>query len=113
MNAYIYCTLLSTIFMVVTIHYSRKRKLEIVYCMFWIAISIVLIILSLNKTILERVSRVIGIYYSPALLFVTGIILSFLLIFHLTLVISDLKRRVVNLTQELAILKSKVEDKDV
>lgn len=113
MNAYIYCTLLSLLFLAVTIYFVRKRKLEFQYCIFWIIISVTLIILSLNKNILEVLSNKVGIYYSPALLFVTGIIFSFLLIFHLTLVISDLNKRVVKLTQELAIIKNKLEDKDV
>ncbi|ERI93998.1 hypothetical protein HMPREF1982_01254 [Clostridiales bacterium oral taxon 876 str. F0540] len=55
---------------------------------------------------LDGISKKIGIYYPPALLFVTGIIFSFLLVFLLTIEISDLKRRVINLTQELAILKN-------
>ncbi|MBL4935542.1 DUF2304 domain-containing protein [Clostridium sp. YIM B02515] len=112
MNTYIYCALLSLLFLTVTVHYVKKRKLEFQYCVFWIIISLTLIILSINKNILETISRKIGIYYSPALLFVTGIVFSFLLIFHLTIVISDLKKRVVKLTQELAILKNNMEDKN-
>ncbi len=112
MNAYLYCAMLAILFLAVTIHYVKKRKLEFQYCIFWIFISLTLIILSTNKNILEVISKKIGIYYSPALLFVTGIIFSFLLIFHLTLVISDMKKRIVKLTQELAILKSTMEDKN-
>lgn len=106
MNVYLYCTFLSLIFMFVTIYYSRKRRLDLRYCIFWLAISSVLIILSINKGMLDGISKKIGIYYPPALLFVTGIIFSFLLVFLLTIEISDLKRRVINLTQELAILKN-------
>ena len=113
MNAYLYCALLSILFLLVTMYYVKKRKLDFQYCIFWIIISSTLIILSVNKNILEVISRTIGIYYSPALLFVTGIIFSFLLIFHLTLVLSDMKKRVVKLTQELAILKDNLEDKNV
>lgn len=112
MNAYLYCTFLSLIFMFVTIYYSRKRSLDLRYCIFWLAISSVLIILSINKGILDTISKKIGIYYPPALLFVTGIIFSFLLAFILTIEVSDLKRRVINLTQELAILKSTSEADD-
>ena len=112
MNPYIYCAILSSVFLVVTLYYVKKRKLEFQYCIFWITIDIILIVLSSNKNLVEDLAKLVGINYAPALLFVTGIVFSFLLIFYITIVISDMKRRIVNLTQELGILKSKVEEKE-
>lgn len=112
MNAYIYCAILSSVFLVITLYYVKKRKLEFQYCIFWIIIDIILIILSVNKNMVESAAKSVGIYYAPALLFVTGIVFIFFLIFYITIVISDFKRRITRLTQEVAILKNELEEKE-
>jgi hypothetical protein len=77
--------------------------------MLWILVSLVLCILSFNKDIVENAAKFTGIIYAPAFLFVTGIVFSLILIFYMTLVISALQKRIVRLTQEIGILKSKME----
>lgn len=71
-----------------------------------------LIILSLNKNLLEYLSEFIGITYSPSLLFLVGILFSFLLIFYLMLVISDIQRKLTRVIQDNAILKNKLSEKE-
>lgn len=109
MRVHYYCIFLASIFLFITIHYVKMRKLDFRYCLLWIGISLVLVILAANKNILEAISRYVGIYYSPAFLFVTGIIFSLILIFYLTLVISAMQKKIVKLTQEVGILKSELE----
>lgn len=109
MNTYIYCAILASLFLILTLYYVKKRKLEFQYCIFWIVIDILLIVLSANKNLVEAAAKSVGIYYAPALLFVTGIVFSFLLIFYITIVISNLNRRIITLTQEVAIIKNKLE----
>lgn len=77
--------------------------------MLWILVSLVLCTLSLNKGIVEGAAKLTGISYAPAFLFVTGIVFSLVLVFYMTLIISSLQKRIVRLTQEIGILKSKME----
>lgn len=109
MRVHYYCILLASIFLFITLHYVKKRRLDFRYCLLWISISLVMVVFAANKDILEAVSDYVGIYYSPAFLFVTGIIFSLILIFYLTLVISAMQKKIVKLTQEVGILKSEIE----
>jgi len=113
MNVYIYCSMLSAAFLAIIIYYIKTRKLELQYCIFWIALIVLFFLLSINKNIVEYVSKLIGVYYAPAFLFVTGIVVCLVLIFYSMIIISDMKKRIVKLTQEISILKNKLEDKNV
>lgn len=112
MNVYVYCIILAVAFLLITLYFVKRRSLDFQYCFLWIAFSLVLVILAANRSIVENIAWFTGIYYAPAFLFVTGIIISFLFIFYLTLVISGMHRRIVRLTQEIGILKSKMEGHD-
>lgn len=74
--------------------------------MFWVSISLVLIVLSLNVNLAEGMAKAVGISYAPAFLFVTGIVFLLILIFYLNLVISKMQSKIILLTQEIAIIKS-------
>lgn len=107
MSPYTYCLILSILFLVGTLYFVKKRVLDFKYSMFWVAISLVLIILSLNKNLTEWMARAVNIYYAPTFLFVTGIVFVFFLIFYLTLVISRMQKKITILTQEIGIINSK------
>lgn len=99
-------------FLIVTIYALKKRKLEFQYSFLWLIISIILIILSLSKNIFESIAKFVGIVYAPSFLFLTGIVFALILIFYLMIVISDFKKRITRLTQEVGILKNKIENED-
>lgn len=106
MGPYTYCFVLSVLFLTVTLYFVKKRILDFKYSIFWISISLVLIILSINKKLAEGMARAVSISYAPAFLFVTGIVFIFFLIFYLTLVISKIQSKITMLIQEVGILKS-------
>ena len=112
MTSYMYCAILAVMFLIMTIYALKKRKLEFQYSFLWLIISIVLIILSLSKNIFESIAKFVGIVYAPAFLFLTGIVFALILIFYLMIVISDFKKRITRLTQEVGILKNKIEEED-
>jgi hypothetical protein len=106
MKLYIYCVALSILFLICTLYFAKKRILEFKYSLFWVSLSLILIILSLNVELTEDMAKVVGIYYAPAFLFVTGIIFALILIFYLNLVISKMQSKITILTQEIGIIKS-------
>lgn len=109
MTPYLYSFLLSIVFLAVTLHFVRSRALDFKYSMFWIFISLLFIVLSLNKDVTEWIAGQLNIAYAPAFLFVTGIVFIFAILFYLTLVISRMQNKITNLTQEVGMLKSYVE----
>lgn len=112
MNPYIYCLLLSLLFLAGTLYFVKTRVLDFKYSMFWLLISIIFIILSLNKDLTERIAGIVNISYAPAFLFVTGIVFIFFLIFYLTIVISKMQKKIAALVQEVGILSSNIEKEE-
>lgn len=106
MKSYTYCLVLSILFLIGTLYFVKKRKLDFKYSIFWISISAILIMFSLNINLTEDMAKKVGISYAPAFLFVTGIIFLLILIFYLNLVISKMQSKITRLTQEIGIIKS-------
>jgi hypothetical protein len=106
MKSYTYCLVLSILFLIGTLYFVKKRILDFKYSIFWVSISLILIMFSLDINLTEDMARKVGISYAPAFLFVTGIIFLLILIFYLNLVISKMQSKITLLTQEIGIIKS-------
>ncbi|MBM7868762.1 hypothetical protein JOC70_000231 [Clostridium pascui] len=106
MNPYTYCLVLSIWFLIGTLYFVKKRILDFKYSIFWVSISLILIMFSLDINLTEDMAKKVGISYAPAFLFVTGIIFLLILIFYLNLVISKMQSKITSLTQEIGIIKS-------
>lgn len=109
MNPYIYCLLLSLLFLAGTLYFLKSRTLDFKHSMFWILISLIFIILSTNKNLTEWLAGLVKITYAPAFLFVTGMIFIIFLIFYLTIIISRMQNNIVSLVQEIGIIKSEMQ----
>jgi hypothetical protein len=87
----------------------RQRKLREEYALLWLGASILLIILSLWRDLLETVARITGVAYPPSVLFLAAIVLGFLLAMHFSVSLSRLSNQNKRLTQEVALLKHRLE----
>ena len=87
----------------------RQRKLREEYALLWLGASILLIIMSLWRDLLETVARFTGVAYPPSVLFLAAIVLGFLLAMHFSVSLSRLANQNKRLTQELALLKHQIE----
>ncbi|MBO2942863.1 DUF2304 domain-containing protein [Paenibacillus sp. F411] len=105
MNVYILSVMFSIIFLVMIIELVRRRRLKEQYSLLWILMGFTLLIISVNVQGVERLASFLQIEYAPALLFLFGLLFCFVLILHLTLVITKLSAQVLRLTQEIAIMK--------
>lgn len=112
MKPYMYCLALSILFLICTLYFVKKRILDFKYSVFWVSLSLILIVLSLNVNLTEYVAKIAGIYYAPTFLFVTGIIFTLILIFYLNLVISKMQSKITLLTQEIGIIKSSINESE-
>lgn len=107
-----FCFVISLIFLTVSLIFIRKRTLEIKYSLFWITISIIMMILSIHVSFTEWLAKFVGIIYAPAFLFLIGIIFNFILIFYLMLLISNIQKKLTRVIQENAILKEEISEKN-
>jgi hypothetical protein len=103
--------LFSFFLLVLIVFLIRKKKIREEYAILWIAIFFVFLILSLFRGIIDKISLLLGIQYQPASLFLILIACTFLLMFHFSLVISDLKKKINAMATALAILEEGLSQK--
>ncbi len=91
----------------------RRRLLLEQYSLFWLGMAIVILLLSIFHDSLNRMAAAVGIIYAPSLLFLVGFLFMLGTMLHLTVVLSRLTTRTVRLTQEVAILRAELEQREV
>jgi len=97
--------LFSLFLLVLIVFLIRKKKIREEYAILWIIIFTVFLLLSVFRGIIDKISSLLGIQYQPASLFLILIGCTFLLMFHFSLVISDLKKKINALATALTILE--------
>jgi len=88
----------------------RKKKLLEKYSLLWLGSAIVLIVLSIWRDLLEKISDSMGVYYAPTALFIVVLFCGLILGLHITIVISKLTEQNKILAQEISLLKNKIEE---
>ncbi len=107
-NLRILLVVLSIVLIITTLSLIAKNKLPIKYSLFWLVASIVVLLVGLVPNVITFFTSLIGFETSVNL--VTGIILGLLLLITLllTIIISEQKRKIILLVQEVSILKEKI-----
>jgi hypothetical protein len=95
----------------VVIELIRRGSLKERYSLLWLFASIVMLVLSMSRALLEHVARVLGIYYSPSFLFLIAFLFLLLITLHFSVVISGLSEKNKRLAQEIALLRKEMEDR--
>ncbi len=112
MSIYSVSFVVSLIFMLITLFFFKNRKLDFGYCLFFICLSVVLMLLSFQVDLLEKAAAWLGVYYAPALLFALALIFILGVIVYLAVFITNITKRVTRLNQEIAILKEQLKSKE-
>ncbi len=86
-----------------------KGKLREEYSIVWIICTAILILFSFWRQGLEIISRLVGVYAAPNLIFTGTIFVIFIYLLHLSVVLSRLQQQNKTLAQEIALLKQKKE----
>jgi hypothetical protein len=94
---------------VVTLELIRREKLRERYSLLWLATAVSIFILACWSGVLDFVAGTSGVKIPSNALFFIGNIFLMLIVFHLTIVISELSRKNDRLTQEIALIKKRME----
>lgn len=86
-----------------------KGKLREEYSIIWLICTSLLVIFSLWRNGLEYIAELLDVSYSPALFFLGAILMIFTFLVHLSIVNSKQHKQIKELTQELALLKNKID----
>jgi hypothetical protein len=100
----------SAILLFVVLELIRRGRLKERYALLWLFSSVVLLILSLSRSLLEYFSQLIGIFYPPSLLFLIAFVFLLLITLHFSSVISGLSEKNKRLAQDMALLRKALEE---
>lgn len=104
----IIAVLLLTVLFVI-INSVKKHKLDFRHAISWILSDLLLLVLDIFPEIISWLAALCGVALPVNMLFFFGIILCFILIYGLSITISNLLEKVKKLTQEVALLEEKLE----
>ncbi|MDN5327172.1 MAG: hypothetical protein PWP41_1868 [Moorella sp. (in: firmicutes)] len=110
LNVYTFSVIFSLIFLLVVTDFVRKGTLSEQHSLFWFIFALAMLLLAANSRLLEFLSRLLHIYYAPSVLFLFGFLLITIYSFHLTVIVSRQSEKLLKLTQEIALLKNKIEE---
>lgn len=88
----------------------RQSKMQIEAAIFWIILTLVLVVYSIFPGAADFCARVLGIYSTANFLFLFLIFLLIMKVFYMTIQISQLETRVKDLVQQMALDGKKRED---
>ena len=109
---YKFALLFSIVLILFIINLVRKDKLDEKYSILWLFASFVILIVSIFPKLIIIVADKFNVYYPPSLMFLFAIIILGAYIIHISTVITKQNKMIVKLTQELGILKEKIEENE-
>lgn len=99
------------VFMFFIFRLITKGKLREEYSFIWIICTILLLLFSIWRNGLDVIANLLGIFYAPSIIFLAAIFAIVIFLVHLSVVNSKQHKQIKNLTQEMALLKEKLESK--
>ena len=85
----------------------RSKRLLERYALLWIFSALVLLGLAASKTLLEKVSKTIGVFYPPTALFLIAFLFVMVLLLHFSIAVSRLQDQSKVLAQRMALLEER------
>ena len=101
--------ILAVIFMFFIFRLITKGKLREEYSFIWITCTAFLLLFSIWRNGLDVIAKLLGIYYAPSLIFIGALFAIIIFLVHLSVVNSKQHKQIKNLSQEMALLKEKLE----
>lgn len=109
-NVYTISIIFSMVFLFIIIELVRKRKLQEKYSILWIFMSIILIVLSSTPKVINKLAKLLDIKNAPSFLFLFGLVYLIIYNLHITVVVSLQSEKITRLTQEIGLIKEKIEN---
>ena len=106
-------TAVSVVLLLVVFELIRSRRLRERYALLWLLTGLVLVVLSAWRGGLNTIAAWLGVRgYPPAVLFAVGLLFVILVLLHYSTVISRLSDQNVVLAQRLALLETRLSERE-
>lgn len=107
----IYFIIVAVFIILYVVHIVRKGKLSIKESFWWIVGSIIALILAIFPKLIDHIATWFGVSYPPTLMFVVCILFLLFMNFRNSSRVSEQNEKIMELTQQVSILKQKLENK--
>lgn len=101
---------LSIIFLIYIYYSIKKKNISVKYSLSWMTACFLVIIIALIPDYLIKIANLFGIEKLSNMMFLFAFIILFFIVYTLTLIVSKQKQQIIILTQELGILKNKIDN---
>ena len=95
----------SVVLLVFILNLIRRKRIKEEYSLLWLFLSFVFILFSVWREGLDYISRLMGVAYPPAALFLILLMAIFMILIQFSIIISRQTENNKNLTQEHGLLK--------
>lgn len=100
---------IALLFMFFIFRLITRGKLREEYSIIWIVCTALLLLFAIWRNGLDVIAKLLGIYYAPSLIFLGAIFAIVIFLVHLSVVNSRQHKQIKDLTQEMALLKEKLD----
>ncbi len=90
----------------------RQSKIQIESAVFWLVLSLVLVVFSIFPAVADFIAHCLGIYSTANFLFLFAIFVLIVKVFYMTIHISQLETRIKELVQKMALDEKKTEERE-
>jgi len=101
---------LSLLALILVINLVRTRKLKEEFAILWLVTGVSLVMISVFVDVVDVISYALGIEYPPAFIFLIALLGITFILFQFSVSISRYSEQIKVLTQELAILRHRVQE---
>jgi hypothetical protein len=88
----------------------RRNRLKERYAILWLSASTALLVLALNRRLLDALAIAFGVRYGTSLLFLVAFLFLLVIVLHYSLVISSHRDSIRRLAQSVALLERALEE---
>ncbi len=105
-------TVLSIVLMLVILFSVRRSHIRVEYSVSWLAAAVILLVLSRSPGALNWIAAQLGLTYPPLALMMLVFCVFLVVIYRLSVVISDLKDANIAMAQRLAIVEFQLQNRN-
>lgn len=106
----IFFLFIELLYLLVIMHFLRKKKLNLRYTLTWLFAAVVLVLITLIPQSITWLMHLVGIATPVNMVFVLEAIFVLLILLSLTVIVSHVTERIYKLTQTIAIMEKRIRE---
>ncbi len=102
----------SVVLLGIIVYLIKTKKLRVQYSLLWLLTGFLLLVFSIWRGLLDKISAIVGIYYPPSMLFLVGFLFLLMILLRFSVILSEQFERTKKIAQEISLLKERMEKLD-